>query len=261
MYTQPEREFGPLAIDTIAREVRLDGVNVDVTGNEYLLLEILTAEPRRAFSSDDLMRRITGSDWAGDTHALQMCVSRLRTKLGESGTRPRQIVTVHGFGYRFEPIRSAPQLSQKGFSGLSGVDSDGNSAMYVIASLNRTILWVSDSTSHLIGWRPSDLEGTNLYDLLHPDEVEQDLNLAKELNEGQPASRIGRIKTVSGDFRLMEALVRPIIAQSGATEAFLGEWRAARHDQASPRVDLAPIHLRNTDMAQAPMSNRNAGLE
>lgn len=261
MYTQPEREFGPLVIDTIAREVRLDGVNVDVTGNEYLLLEILTAEPGRAFSSDDLMRRITGSGWAGDTHALQMCVSRLRTKLGESGTRPRQIVTVHGFGYRFEPIRSATPLSPEGFSGLSGVDGDGNSAMYVIASLNRTILWVSDSTSHLIGWQPSDLEGTSLYDLLHPYEVEEDLNLAKELDDGKPASRIGRIKTAAGDFRLIEALVRPIIAQSGTTEAFLGEFRAPRLEQSTSGAQTGPIHLRSTGMAQAPRSNRNTGLE
>lgn len=247
MSQAPDRNFWPLTIDTITREVRLNGVKVDVTGNEYRLLEKMTAEPRRAFTSDYLLRSITKSNWGGNTHALQSCVSRLRTKLGESGEHPRQIVTVHGYGYRFEPILSTQPHLEESIGDQSGGESTCESAMYVITSLNRTILWASESTSHLIGWKPSDLEGTNLYDLLHPHEVEVDLKLEDDLNEGQPAARIGRIKTATGDFRIVEALVRPIIANGATTEAFLGEFRAARHDQSSPGVDLAPIEFRTTD--------------
>lgn len=49
------------------------------------------------------MRAIWGTDWVDDVGALQVQISRLRAKLGVSGSRPRRIISVRGYGYRFDP--------------------------------------------------------------------------------------------------------------------------------------------------------------
>lgn len=97
------QRFGALVIDRDAHEVTLDGTPVPLTKAEFALLSTLAANPRRALSSRDLLRAMWGSEWSADTTALQVHVSRLRAKLNENGSRPRHIVTVHGFGYRFDP--------------------------------------------------------------------------------------------------------------------------------------------------------------
>ena len=97
------QRFGALVIDRDAHEVTLDGTPVPLTKAEFALLSTLAANPRRALSGRDLLRAMWGSEWSADTTALQVHVSRLRAKLNENGSRPRHIVTVHGFGYRFEP--------------------------------------------------------------------------------------------------------------------------------------------------------------
>lgn len=97
------RHYGSLTIDYDAREVMLDGTPVPLTKTEYLLLAALAEVPRRAMTSEDLMRAIWGTEWVDDVGALQVQISRLRAKLGESGSQPGRIVSVRGFGYRFDP--------------------------------------------------------------------------------------------------------------------------------------------------------------
>lgn len=97
------RRFGSLTIDFDAREVTLDGAPLPLTKTEYLLLAALALVPRRAMTSEDLMRAIWGTDWVDDIGALQVQISRLRAKLGESGSQPGHITSVRGYGYRFDP--------------------------------------------------------------------------------------------------------------------------------------------------------------
>lgn len=97
------RVFGSLTIDYEAREVTLDGSPVALTKTEFLLLAALAEVPRRAMTSADLMRAIWGTDWVDDVGALQVQISRLRAKLGESGSKPARITSVRGYGYRFDP--------------------------------------------------------------------------------------------------------------------------------------------------------------
>lgn len=97
------RRFGSLTIDYDAREVLLDGIPVALTKTEYLLLIALAEVPRKAMTSADLMRAIWGTNWVDDVGALQVQVSRLRAKLGESGSKPSRITSVRGYGYRFDP--------------------------------------------------------------------------------------------------------------------------------------------------------------
>ena len=100
-----------LAIDVAARRVELDGRHIPLTRSEFALLHVLASRPDVAMSHREILRAMWGADWQTDTTPLQVHVSRLRRKMGESGSTPRHIVTVHGIGYRFEPCPDAAAMS------------------------------------------------------------------------------------------------------------------------------------------------------
>lgn len=97
------RRFGALTVDYDAKTAHLDGEQLPLTPSEFALLAALTLAPRKAVRSRDLLSAMWGDEWHADTTPLQVHVSRLRAKLGESGAAPSRIVSVRGFGYRFEP--------------------------------------------------------------------------------------------------------------------------------------------------------------
>lgn len=92
-----------LVLDEVRREVRLDGSVVDLTSSQFALLAELMARPGVAVSSKDLLSAMWGIEWTLDVSSLHVHVCRLRRKLGESGSHPRYIRAVRGFGYRIEP--------------------------------------------------------------------------------------------------------------------------------------------------------------
>ncbi len=100
---QPDvRDFGHLVIDPVAREVRVDGTDVELTKIEFDILELLSGSPRRTFTREQLLEHVWG-DWFGDDHVIEVHMGKLRKKLGESASQPRHIRTLRGVGYRFEP--------------------------------------------------------------------------------------------------------------------------------------------------------------
>jgi DNA-binding response OmpR family regulator len=94
------RRFGALEIDPAGREVRVDGTEVELTRIEFDLLDVLSAEPRVAFSRSRLMERVWGGDWYGDDHVVDVHIANLRSKLGDEAAQARYIRTVRGVGYR-----------------------------------------------------------------------------------------------------------------------------------------------------------------
>lgn len=221
---------GSLVIDREAHEVSVDGLAVHLTNAEYTLLTTLANSPRRAFSSEHLTQVLTNSEWISETHCLHVTVSRLRRKLGESGTQPRRIVTVHGYGYRFEP-EAAPDLAEA--MGVNAQPSSLDLSMlraFALVGLDRSILWASDSFTQLLGWHPRDLQGTSIYELMHPGDQPNAMAVREELNKGFPVAAFGHLRDTAGGYRLFEVLVRPIIGPDGATMSFLGEYRPATSD-------------------------------
>lgn len=97
-------DFGRLAIDIGAHEVRVDGEPVALTAREFELLEYLSRHPRQILTRDQLFERFWGE--YGDRHSLTVHISRLRDKIELDPSQPRYIVTVRGVGYRFEGERS-----------------------------------------------------------------------------------------------------------------------------------------------------------
>jgi len=96
------RVFGGLDVDALAREARLDGVDIGLTKIEFDILDALSSIPRRTVTREELLIAV----WGGlctDEHVIEVHVGKLRKKLGETASRPRFIRTLRGVGYRFEP--------------------------------------------------------------------------------------------------------------------------------------------------------------
>lgn len=94
-------DFEGLSIDTEARSVTVDGEIVNLTSMEYELLLILARRHGRKLSRDDILSELRGIDAAILTRSVDIMISRLRQKLGDSVKPPRFIQTVWGRGYSF----------------------------------------------------------------------------------------------------------------------------------------------------------------
>lgn len=93
------RRFGDLVVDPLAREVSRGGEPVELTRLEFALLDVLSEQPRVAFSRAQLVERVWGP-WFGDDHVVDVHVANLRRKLGDDARRGQYIRTVRGVGYR-----------------------------------------------------------------------------------------------------------------------------------------------------------------
>ncbi len=89
---------GPLTLDQGRREARLDGAELTLTPREFELLYFLVRHPGRVFSRDELLSKVWGYDYRGETRTVDVHVRRLRAKLGD---RADLIATVTGAGYKF----------------------------------------------------------------------------------------------------------------------------------------------------------------
>lgn len=97
MRREADRELGPLAIDFDAREVSVDGEEVDLTAVEFDVLAALARRPGMALSRRQLVERALPEENEGTERTLDVHVSRIRKKLGEAG---KLVQTVWGIGYK-----------------------------------------------------------------------------------------------------------------------------------------------------------------
>jgi two-component system OmpR family response regulator len=92
---------GGLSIDPIAREVRLDGKEVTLTGKEFDLLAFFARNAGRVFRRTELLDHVWGHSHDGYEHTVNSHINRLRSKIETDPSAPRWILTVWGVGYRF----------------------------------------------------------------------------------------------------------------------------------------------------------------
>ena len=97
--------LGDLEILPYAGVVKKAGVPVSLTRTELRLLCELASQPGWVLSRAQLLERVWGYDYFGDTRLVDVHVGRLRTKIETDATNPALILTVRGLGYKFE----APQ--------------------------------------------------------------------------------------------------------------------------------------------------------
>ena len=98
--------FGDIEIDHERAEVRRAGSPITLTVQEFRLLAFLAENEGKTLSRTRLLEEVWGYDGAVASRTVDVHVSSLRQKLGDDSADPRWIITVRGFGYRFE---SAPQ--------------------------------------------------------------------------------------------------------------------------------------------------------
>ena len=99
-------ERAGLLIDTTARTVDQAGAPLSLTAREFDLLAYLARRPGRVFSREELLLAVWG--WShGDLSTVTVHVRRLREKIEADAARPRLLVTVWGYGYRFDDPEDA----------------------------------------------------------------------------------------------------------------------------------------------------------
>ncbi|WP_030175083.1 response regulator transcription factor [Spirillospora albida] len=96
-------EAGPVRMDVERHVVSVNGAPVQLPLKEFELLEVLLRNAGRVLTRMQLIDRVWGADYVGDTKTLDVHIKRLRAKIEEAPSTPRYIVTVRGLGYKFEP--------------------------------------------------------------------------------------------------------------------------------------------------------------
>ncbi|RNL84030.1 response regulator transcription factor [Halostreptopolyspora alba] len=97
-------EAGPVRMDVERHVVTVRGEHVQLPLKEFELLEVLLRNAGRVLTRMQLIDRVWGADYVGDTKTLDVHVKRLRAKIETDPGNPEFIVTVRGLGYKFEPV-------------------------------------------------------------------------------------------------------------------------------------------------------------
>ena len=93
---------GPITIDIDRHIVMINGIGVSLPLKEFELLEFLVRNSGRVLTRAQLIDRVWGSDYFGDTKTLDVHVKRLRAKIEQDPANPVYIQTIRGLGYKFE---------------------------------------------------------------------------------------------------------------------------------------------------------------
>jgi two-component system response regulator RegX3 len=95
-------EAGPVRMDVERHVVTVGGAATQLPLKEFELLEMLLRNTGRVLTRMQLIDRVWGSDYVGDTKTLDVHVKRLRSKIEDDPANPTRIVTIRGLGYKFE---------------------------------------------------------------------------------------------------------------------------------------------------------------
>ncbi|AWS40415.1 response regulator transcription factor [Streptosporangium subroseum] len=97
---------GPVRMDVDRHIVAVRGEQVQLPLKEFELLEVLLRNAGRVLTRGQLIDRVWGADYVGDTKTLDVHVKRLRAKVEADPSNPRCILTVRGLGYKFDPAEA-----------------------------------------------------------------------------------------------------------------------------------------------------------
>jgi two-component system response regulator RegX3 len=95
-------EAGRVRMDIDRHTVSVDGAEISMPLKEFELLELLLRNAGRVLTRGQLIDRVWGSDYFGDTKTLDVHIKRIRSRIEPDPSQPVMLVTVRGLGYRFE---------------------------------------------------------------------------------------------------------------------------------------------------------------
>jgi two-component system response regulator RegX3 len=93
---------GPVVMDIERHIVTVEGQQIQMPLKEFELLELLMENVNRVLTRGQIIDRVWGSNYFGDTKTLDVHVKRIRSKIEEDPSRPKLLQTVRGLGYKFE---------------------------------------------------------------------------------------------------------------------------------------------------------------
>ena len=91
----------PVTLDPLQREARKDGELLDLTPREFDLLNVLISHKGQVLTREQLLEKVWGYDFEGESRVVNVTIGRLRDKLESDPSNPRHLLTVRGVGYRF----------------------------------------------------------------------------------------------------------------------------------------------------------------
>ena len=100
--TESVLQGGPVRMDIDRHVVTVNGEEISMPLKEIELLEILLRNVGRVMTRGQLIERVWGADYVGDTKTLDVHIKRLRSKIEPDSSAPQYVVTVRGLGYKFE---------------------------------------------------------------------------------------------------------------------------------------------------------------
>ena len=93
---------GDIEVDLASHMARLGGAPLELKPREFELLALLVANKGRAFTREQILERLWGHDYIGDTRTVDVHIRWLREKIEADPGSPKKIITIRGVGYRFE---------------------------------------------------------------------------------------------------------------------------------------------------------------
>jgi two-component system, OmpR family, response regulator RegX3 len=99
-------QVGDVSVDHQRHEVVVRGEQVQLPLKEFELLAILLENAGRVLTRDQLIDRVWGADYVGDTKTLDVHIKRLRSKVEKDPAHPTRILTIRGLGYKFDSPRA-----------------------------------------------------------------------------------------------------------------------------------------------------------
>jgi DNA-binding response OmpR family regulator len=99
-------ETGDLIVDPAAHTATVSGTSIELTAREFALLHTLALEAGRVVSTDDLLSRVWGAEFFGESQVVYVHIRWLREKIEEDPQKPQRIINVRGVGYKLVPQTS-----------------------------------------------------------------------------------------------------------------------------------------------------------
>jgi DNA-binding response OmpR family regulator len=92
---------GRFSLNPLTHRAQRDGQPLQLAPREFDLLRFFLSHPERVFTSDEIVERVWGAEYAGEPQVLYVQIRSLREKIEENPSKPRHLITLRGVGYKF----------------------------------------------------------------------------------------------------------------------------------------------------------------
>jgi DNA-binding response OmpR family regulator len=93
---------GEFRLNLRSRELSRGGQRIELTQVEFMIMKVFLENPGTAISREDLLHKVWGESYQGDLKVVDVNIRRLRLKVEPNAGQPRHILTVWGYGYKWE---------------------------------------------------------------------------------------------------------------------------------------------------------------